>query len=355
MRKTGTSETKVTMPISAILAPYKRACNLLAAAAVTGALAGCSYFPVDGREVPVQAAATQAVTVEPLDTQAKAQPDQSPAAVQTAAAAQSDASIAPIASEEELAASFGLGRTSQELLGHQLAAASDIGSEDGDDDGDPLEIFNRFMFAINDTVDIFILKPVAVTYEFWVPQGVRNSVRNFLRNLRTPVILANDLFQGEMHRAEATVARFFINTTVGLAGLFDIAGDSGWDYHSEDFGQTMAVHGAGEGFYLVLPLIGPSSARDGAGLVVDHFLDPLTYLAPMETGLGRAGLTAVDYRSRNLELIEDLKRDSIDYYARIRSLYRQVRAHEISNGDADDAPGPAVSAIGEEISQLQQQ
>ena len=277
--------------------------------------------------------------------------------MQTAVAAASDA-IAPasaVPAEESLDALFGIHRTNQELTGHQLAQASDVGDADDlpPDDGDPLEIFNRFVFAINDTVDIFILKPVAVTYEFWVPEGVRNSVRNFLRNLRTPVILANDIFQGEMHRAETTLARFFINTTVGLAGLFDVAGDSGWDYHDEDFGQTMAVYGAGEGFYLVLPLIGPSSARDGTGMVVDHFLDPLTYLAPMETGLGRAVLSAVDFRSRNLELIEDLKRDSIDYYARIRSLYRQRRAFEISNGEAEDAPAPALSGQ-DEISQLQQ-
>ena len=327
--------------------------KLLAVAAIASLLVGCSYFPIDTREIPVQAAIKSESLPQTAAEEAPALTE-----VQTAAAAQTDASAPPAAelSGAALDRAFGIDRTTQELSGHQLAQASDVGAADDmeADDGDPLEIFNRFMFAINDTVDIFILKPVAVTYEFWVPQGVRNSVRNFLRNLRTPVILANDLFQGEMHRAEATVARFFINTTVGLAGLFDIAGDSGWDYHDEDFGQTLAVHGAGEGFYLVLPLIGPSSARDGAGLVVDHFLDPLTYLAPMETGIGRATLSAVDFRSRNLELIEDLKRDSIDYYARIRSLYRQRRAHEISNGEADDAPVPAVSGSGDEISQLQQ-
>ncbi|MEX0921943.1 MAG: VacJ family lipoprotein [Rhodovibrionaceae bacterium] len=342
---------------SAKPAPKNRIFDLLAAAVLTGALVGCTYLPLETREVPVQAVAVESPT-ELSDAQAlQAGGAPSPAEIQTAAAAQSDSPPAQSAVRpaDELDNAFGLTRTSQELQGHQLAQASDIGGPDGaEDDGDPLEIFNRFMFAINDTVDIFILKPIAVTYEFWVPEGVRNSVRNFLRNLRTPVTLANDLFQGEMHRAEATLARFFINSTVGLAGLFDIAGDSGWDYHSEDFGQTMAVYGAGEGFYLVLPLIGPSSARDGAGRVVDHFLDPLTYLLPMEYNLGRAGMTAVDFRSRNLDLIEDMKRDSIDYYARIRSLYRQTRLHEISNGEAGDAPGPAVSKSSDEISQLQQ-
>lgn len=340
------------MRSSADFAPQLRVLSLLAAVSLATPLFGCSYFPFDSREVPVQRAAqTDAESQAAVETHL-------PTELQKAAAAVSDAPAAKFEAPETalLDTAFGIERTSQELQGHQLTQASDVGDfDDGAaDDGDPLEIFNRFMFAINDTVDIFILKPVAVTYEFWVPGGVRNSVRNFLRNLRTPVILANDLFQGEMRRAEATVARFFINTTVGLAGFFDAAGDSGWDYHDEDFGQTMAVHGAGEGFYLVLPLLGPSSARDGAGLVVDHFLDPLTYLAPMETGLGRASLTAVDFRSRNLELIEDLKRDSIDYYARIRSLYRQRRAFEISNGEADEAPVPAISGTREEVSQLRQ-
>jgi len=210
-----------------------------------------------------------------------------------------------------------------------------------DDDNDPLETVNRFMFAFDLTLDVFILKPAAATYRFLLPVVVRDSVRNVIRNLRSPVVLANDLFQGEMERAETTTMRFLINSTVGVLGLIDVADGWGYPHHDEDFGQTLAVHGAGEGFYLVLPIFGPSSLRDGAGLVVDTFLDPLTYVGRIydieDELLVRTAVGGIDTRSRNIEAIDDLQRDSIDFYARIRSLYRQSRANDIRNGASDDS------------------
>jgi phospholipid-binding lipoprotein MlaA len=220
--------------------------------------------------------------------------------------------------------------------------SEDFGPEPGDND--PLEVPNRMFFAFNEAVDFMIIRPVAVTYRFIVPTGVRNSVRYFLRNLRTPVILANDLLQGDLERAEITFTRFFINSTIGLLGVFDIAAESGFTYHDEDFGQTMGTYGAGEGFYLVLPILGPSSLRDGGGRIVDIFLDPLTYLAPQEIGLGRAVATGIDYRSRNIEELDELKSDSLDFYARIRSLYRQFWENEINNG-APSGGSPNFSEI----------
>lgn len=214
-----------------------------------------------------------------------------------------------------------------------------------DDDNDPLETINRFMFAFDLTLDVFILKPAAATYRFLLPVEVRDSVRNVIRNLRSPVVLANDLFQGEMERAETTTMRFLINSTVGVLGIIDVADGWGYPHHDEDFGQTLAVHGAGEGFYLVLPIFGPSSVRDGIGLAVDTFLDPLTYVGhiyDVETELlARTVVGGIDTRSRNIDAIDDLQRDSIDFYARIRSLYRQSRANEIRNGasDGDQVPG----------------
>jgi phospholipid-binding lipoprotein MlaA len=204
--------------------------------------------------------------------------------------------------------------------------------EDFDDDNDPLEVPNRMFFAFNEALDFMVIRPVAVTYSYVVPLGVRNTVRNFLRNLRSPVTLANDLLQGNLERAEVTFTRFFINSTIGMLGLFDIAADSGFPYHTEDFGQTMGSYGAGEGFYLVLPVLGPSSLRDGTGRIVDLFLDPLTYLAPQEFNLGSSATEGVDTRSRNIDELDQLKADSLDFYARIRSLYRQYRENEISNG-----------------------
>lgn len=216
--------------------------------------------------------------------------------------------------------------------------ADDFGAEL--DENDPLEVPNRMFFAFNDALDFAVIRPVAVTYRFIVPLGVRNTLRNFLRNLGTPVTLANNLFQGNLDRAEVTFTRFFINSTIGMLGLFDIAADSGFPYHEEDFGQTLGTYGAGEGFYLVLPVLGPSSLRDGSGRLVDMFLDPLTYLAPQEFNLGRSAAEGVDFRSRTIDQMDALRADSLDFYARIRSLYRQHRESEINNlGTSDDVPG----------------
>ena len=211
-----------------------------------------------------------------------------------------------------------------------------IGPEEELDDNDPLEIPNRFIFAFNQTLDVFVLKPAASTYRFLLPELIRDSIRNVIRNLATPVVLINDLLQGEWERAETTLARFAINTSGGVLGLFDVASEEGYEYHKEDFGQTLGSYGVGEGAYLVLPLFGPSSVRDGFGRVVDIFLDPFTYLAraeDLETEfLIRPVVEGIDTRSRNIETLEDLERDSIDFYARLRSLWRQNRQNEINNG-----------------------
>ena len=228
--------------------------------------------------------------------------------------------------------------------------SGNFGAEPGDND--PLEVPNRMFFAFNEALDFAVIRPVAVTYAFIVPRGVRDTVRNFLRNLRTPVTLANDLLQGDLDRAEITFARFFINSTIGILGLFDIAAESGYPYHDEDFGQTLGTYGAGEGFYLVLPVLGPSSLRDGVGRVVDIFLDPLTYIAPQEFNLARSATSGVDLRSRNIEELDQLKADSIDFYARMRSLYRQYRENEINNGapsgespNFSEIPGQSTSSV----------
>jgi phospholipid-binding lipoprotein MlaA len=202
---------------------------------------------------------------------------------------------------------------------------------------DPLEVPNRFIFAFNDALDTFILKPIAVTYDFWLPEGVKDSVRNFVRNASSPVILANDVFQGEWERAEDTAARFFVNTVLSL-GFFDFV-DERHPYHDEDFGQTLAVYGADDGFYLVLPVLGPSSARDAVGRGVDILLDPLTYVEgarPLSVAISAAG--AIDGRARNLELFREIKADSVDFYARSRSLYYQRRGAAIRNEDGPRRP-----------------
>ncbi len=224
-----------------------------------------------------------------------------------------------------------------------------------DDANDPLEFVNRFTFAINGTLDILVIQPAAATYRFLLPDPVQDSIRNALRNLNGPVILANDLLQGEWDRAETTAMRFVINSTLGVAGLFDVAAEWGYDYHDEDFGQTLAVWGVGEGFYLVIPLLGPSTARDGVGMLVDSFIDPWPYVLDYTTDLddlelaaifiGRRALEGIDIRARNIEVIDSLKADSIDYYVRLRSLYRQNREAEIRNGRPAEIPLPEFDEI----------
>lgn len=216
-----------------------------------------------------------------------------------------------------------------------------------DQENDPLEVLNRLTFSFNLALDALVFQPAAATYRFLLPVEVRDSVRNSLRNLRGPLILINDVLQGEFERAETTLIRFLVNSTVGVLGLFDVAADMGYPYHKEDFGQTLGAHGVGEGFYLVLPIFGPSNPRDGVGMLVDIYLDPLTYAAQATDTeaylVARTVAEGIDLRSRNIEIVDDLKRDSIDFYARVRSLYRQSRANDINNGEVSgDTPTPGL-------------
>jgi phospholipid-binding lipoprotein MlaA len=201
---------------------------------------------------------------------------------------------------------------------------------------DPIEPFNRWIFDINEGFDLLLLKPVAVIYREVVPDPLRDNVRNVLTNLRAPVSVANDVLQGDVKGAGDTAARFLVNSTIGFAGLADVASEIGKPPRDEDFGQTLAVWGVGEGPYVVLPLLGPSTVRDTAGLVVDGVADPVNiYLRNNDLNalvFARAGLSAVDTRSRLIEVIDDLKVNSIDYYATVRSLYRQRRNDQIRDG-----------------------
>lgn len=197
---------------------------------------------------------------------------------------------------------------------------------------DPYEPFNRAMFDFNLTLDKVVLRPVASIYRSILPEPVQNGVHNFLHNLRSPVILGNDLLQGELNRAGSTLARFAMNSTVGILGLYDFAAYVGIEKHNEDFGQTLAVWEVEPGPYLILPIFGPSNPRDGVGRVADVLIDPFTWLAPFEVQLARTIGTAVDARARNFDQFNDLEQNSLDFYSAVRSLYRQKRADEIRNG-----------------------
>lgn len=201
---------------------------------------------------------------------------------------------------------------------------------------DPLEPMNRAVFQFNEVADKVVLQPLAVGYSTVVPKGVRIGIRNFINHLKSPITIFNALLQGEGERASDSFGRFLTNTVLGLGGVIDVASDAGIPKHYEDFGQTLAVWGVESGPYLVLPLLGPSNFRDGFGRGVDGYIDPVSRHIRDEYGLEGAGVLytvdSVDWRAANLKVINDLRASSLDFYATVRSAYRQRRSHEIRNG-----------------------
>jgi len=214
---------------------------------------------------------------------------------------------------------------------------------------DPIEPFNRAIFGFNQGVDKAVIKPITGVYRTIAPDPVRRGVHNFLGNLRAPVILFNDIMQGEMERAGTTIMRFLINSTVGILGFRDQAAEWGYAPHREDFGQTLAVWSVPEGPYVMLPVLGPSNPRDAVGIVVDFLIDPLNWWASNTDReyitYTRTAVSGIDTRDQLWDVLEDLERSSIDYYAAIRSLYRQRRADEIRNGATPGEP-PAPGFTG---------
>lgn len=203
---------------------------------------------------------------------------------------------------------------------------------------DPIEPLNRYFFEVNRFLDYMLLKPFSEVYKSLTPQFVQDGLRNFVNNLRSPVILANDLLQGDFKRAEVTTARFITNTIAGVGGFYDFASHIGYARHDEDFGQTLATWGVDEGPYLVLPLLGPKPPRDLLGYGVDLALDPLNWVFMNndweEIGYGLKAVDLIDDRARSGPAIEDVEASSIDFYAAIRNLYRQRRAAAIENKDS---------------------
>lgn len=221
---------------------------------------------------------------------------------------------------------------------------------EGDTTNDPYENVNRKVFEFNNDLDNNLFEPVSRAYVDHVPERLRTVVHSTLKFLKTPMIFANNVLQGDVDRAGLTLSRFITNGTMGFGGMVDAASSMGAPYHEEDFGQTLAVWGMDEGPYLMIPLLGPTNIRDGIGSVVDSFLDPLgSQVDKTSINWSRRVVGGVDTRSDLLDTLEDLERTSLDYYAAIRSLYRQRRNDEISNGAADaPVPVPNISFDDEE-------
>jgi phospholipid-binding lipoprotein MlaA len=207
---------------------------------------------------------------------------------------------------------------------------------------DPLEPTNRVIFDVNMFVDKWAIEPLAEGYRDGVPDVFQIWVRNFLVWLREPTVFANDVLQGDVSRAGRTTARFAINTLLGPFGLRDMAKQAGYEHQPADFGQTLHVWGFPEGPYLVLPLLGPSNVRDAIGLGADTFIDPFRYMAVVNRSgtatWGRFGAEGIDERAQNIDALDDLKRNSVDFYAELRSIMRQRRAAQLREASSAAPP-----------------
>ncbi len=195
---------------------------------------------------------------------------------------------------------------------------------------DPLEPVNRAFFAFNDKAYFWVLKPVARGYNAVVPQLVRASARNFFSNLATPARFVNNLLQGKFKGAGTELLRLGINSTIGMGGLFDPA-KTGFhiEKRDEDLGQTLGRYGLGGGFYIVWPLVGPSTARDTVGMAGDAFLDPVNYLSDPWTAVGVKAFKAENEVSLSLGDYEALTESALDPYVAVRDAYVQNRARKV--------------------------
>ena len=212
---------------------------------------------------------------------------------------------------------------------------------------DPLEGINRAIFSFNNVADRIVLEPAAKGYKK-LPSPIQSGVGNFINNLKLPLAALNQLLQGQGKNAAESTGRFLVNSTVGIFGLIDVADNLGLEQKEEDFGQTLATWGVGDGFYVVLPLFGPSNLRDTTGMVMTMLTDPInayvvsegeSWLVPMRTAAN-----AVDQRSKIIDEVNALRNNSIDYYAAVRSSYYQNRKAAVLNlDDKSETPLPLIS------------
>ena len=212
---------------------------------------------------------------------------------------------------------------------------------------DPLEGINRAIFGFNNVADKVILEPAAKGYKK-LPTPVQSGISNFINNLKLPLVAVNQLLQGQGKNAAESSGRFLVNSTIGIFGLIDVADNLGLEQKEEDFGQTLAKWGVGDGFYIVLPLFGPSNLRDTSGMFMTMMTDPVNAYAASQGEAWaiplRTAANAVDQRSKIIDEVNALRDNSLDYYAAVRSSYYQNRKAAINNTDDSDlTPLPLIS------------
>ena len=212
---------------------------------------------------------------------------------------------------------------------------------------DPIEPFNRAMFSFNNLADKIVLEPAAKGYRK-LPSPVQSGISNFLSNLRMPLVILNQFLQGQGGNAIESTGRFVVNSTAGILGLIDVADKVGLEEKHEDFGQTLATWGVGDGFYIVLPIFGPSNVRDAGGMALTFVTDPINAYAVSEGEAWlvplRTSINAVDQRSKIIDEVNALRNNSVDYYAAVRSSYYQNRNAAIKNiDDSALTPVPLIT------------
>lgn len=227
------------------------------------------------------------------------------------------------------------------LAAFALSACVTVTPENAED---PYEDFNRSMYAFNDGLDKAVIEPVAKGYRAVTNEPIRGGVTNFVNNLGEPITFANEVLQGKVGDAAGTVGRFVINTTVGIAGIFDPAGAMGIQRTDEDFGQTLGVWGVGPGPYLVLPFLGSTNPRDLFGLGADFAMNPINHAefeSDDEVRIGLGVLGGLAAREDAIEAIDGI-RDQIDPYTTVRRFYVRNRAALIGNSEPSPKPAGEV-------------
>lgn len=236
---------------------------------------------------------------------------------------------------------FSLSALASLILISAVAACAPEGADPADND--PLESMNRSIFAFNEVADEFVMEPVARGYRYVTPDELRSRIGNVSDNLVEPLSMVNSFLQGDFQGGMVNFWRFVLNSTVGIGGMNDVAASAGLLPRREDFGQTLAVWGVGEGPYLVLPILGPSSARDTGGMVADWFIDPLHYaIDDTRTEVYIAVGRGLVQRERLIGVFDDVRETSLDPYVTWRSMYRQHRAAMIRN--SGEGPVPVTEA-----------
>jgi phospholipid-binding lipoprotein MlaA len=198
---------------------------------------------------------------------------------------------------------------------------------------DPVEGFNRAMYAFNEGLDTVLIKPVAKGYDAVLPTPVRTGVTNFFGNIADLFIGVNNLLQGKPGQAASDIGRVLINSTVGILGLIDVATEAGLEKHEEDFGQTFGRWGVGDGAYVVLPFFGPRTVRDTVGLVLDIKADPVANINDISTRNWLLALRIVDTRADLLPADKVIEEAALDKYSYIRDGYLQRRRNLIHDGN----------------------